>query len=102
MALSVHCTGSGITDVAGAIVKVMEDLFPMYIDELPRERAFFDGNKPYLFQGTDEEQILPFLTGLNPNSAKVLDLCFGSSLQINALMPSHHRLPSCPIQCLKY
>jgi hypothetical protein len=56
-------THAGILDAAAVCVASLRVLFPLSVDALPRERAFFDGQRPLIFPTLSENDFSILLSG---------------------------------------
>jgi len=64
-------THSGIIDVASSIVDLLKHYFPRHIDNLDRERAFFNGPAPLLLSSLSVDDISILLSGSDRNTSQV-------------------------------
>ncbi|KAK9827525.1 hypothetical protein WJX74_008224 [Apatococcus lobatus] len=64
-------THSGIMDVAASVVNVIRFLFPMQLDKLAREEAFFPGPKPMLLTALQLDDLAILLGGSARASSQV-------------------------------
>ncbi|KAK9807285.1 hypothetical protein WJX73_007725 [Symbiochloris irregularis] len=64
-------THSGILDVAASVVDLLKIFFPQHMDNLDRERAFFEGPHPLLLSALSTEDITILLSGSDPKTSQV-------------------------------
>ncbi|KAL0051259.1 hypothetical protein WJX82_004398 [Trebouxia sp. C0006] len=64
-------THSGILNAAAAVVDVLRQYFPMHIDNLAREKAFFKGPPPLLLSSTSPDDLTFLLLGSDPKTSQV-------------------------------
>ncbi|GMH41232.1 hypothetical protein BSKO_09142 [Bryopsis sp. KO-2023] len=69
-------THSGILNVACSIVDLLGNYFPQFMDQLPRESAFFRGPEPYLMENKNPQDILNLL--IASGSASDSEVQFGA------------------------
>ena len=64
-------THTGVLDAAAVCVACLRLLFPLTVDALPRERAFFDGQRPLLLPTLSETDLSILLSGADRNASTV-------------------------------
>ncbi|DBA81851.1 TPA: hypothetical protein ACH3X1_007570 [Trebouxia sp. C0004] len=64
-------THSGILNAAAAVVDVLRQYFPMHIDNLAREKAFFKGPPPLLLSSLSPDDLTFLLLGSDPKTSQV-------------------------------
>lgn len=64
-------THAGILDCAHVCVTLLKAMFPLALDTLPRERAFFDGPAPLLLNSFNEEDLAILVSGTDKATSQV-------------------------------
>lgn len=64
-------THAGVLDCAHVCVALLRQMFPLSLDTLPRERAFFDGPAPLLLNRFNEEDLSILVSGTDRATSQV-------------------------------
>lgn len=64
-------THAGILDAASSITALLRACFPLLLDKLPRESAFFSGPRPLLLDGLSTEELSILLSSGDPTASQV-------------------------------